>query len=79
MDTQHPSSWERIQELERPKIIEEIDIIEEKEKPRFLTQLTSAEDLKESLPIRLEATFQPARDNGLQVNFNNNFFRKNLN
>lgn len=40
-ETQHPVSWERIQELERPRIIEDIEVIEVKEKPRFLAQLNS--------------------------------------
>lgn len=68
-DTQHPASWDRIQELERPKIVEEIEVVEEREKPRFLTQLNSADDVPEGVPIRLEATFQPARDNGLTVHW----------
>nr|CAD2187171.1 unnamed protein product [Meloidogyne enterolobii] len=67
-DTQHPNSWERIQELERPRIIEEIEIQEIKEKPRFLTQLESVE-VSEGTPIRLEATYQPARDNDLKVSW----------
>jgi titin len=65
-DTQHQTSWDKIQELERPKIIEEVEIIEEKEKPRFLTQLESAE-VDEGTPIHLEATFQPSRDSSLKV------------
>lgn len=66
-DTQHPESWERIQELERPKIVEEVEVPDVKEKPRFLTQLESVSDVDEGTPIRLEATFQPARDNDLKV------------
>ncbi|CAD5224123.1 unnamed protein product [Bursaphelenchus okinawaensis] len=66
-NTQHPESWERIQELEAPKIIEEIEVVEEKEKPRFLTHLEDASDIQEGTPIHLEATFQPARDNDLKV------------
>lgn len=67
--TQHPESWERIQELERPKIVEEVEVVEEKIKPHFLTQLESASDVPEGTPIRLEATFQPARDNDLRVHW----------
>uniref|UniRef100_A0A0N5C356 Ig-like domain-containing protein n=1 Tax=Strongyloides papillosus TaxID=174720 RepID=A0A0N5C356_STREA len=66
-DTQHPISWERIQELERPIIPEEIEIIEEKEKPRFVTPLQDFDDIPEGTPIRLEASFTPARDNDLQI------------
>uniref|UniRef100_A0A915DZ78 Ig-like domain-containing protein n=1 Tax=Ditylenchus dipsaci TaxID=166011 RepID=A0A915DZ78_9BILA len=68
-DTMHPVSWDRIQELERPVIIEEIEVVEEKEKPRFLTQLNSFADVAEGEPIRLEATFQPARDNDLKASW----------
>ncbi|KAI6230227.1 Hemicentin-1 [Aphelenchoides fujianensis] len=67
LDTLHQPSWERIQELEAPRIIEEVEMVEEKEKPRFLTQLEDAADVPEGTPIKLEATFQPARDNDLQV------------
>jgi hypothetical protein len=41
--------------------------VETKEKPRFLTQLESVEDVPEGTPIRLEATFLPARDNELTL------------
>ena len=71
-DSQHPQSWERIQELETPRIIEEIEIPEVKEKPRFLTQLESVDDVPEGTPIRLEATFQPARDNDLTISWDFN-------
>lgn len=54
--------------MERPRIIEEIEIQEIKEKPRFLTQLESVE-VSEGTPIRLEATYQPARDNDLKVSW----------
>uniref|UniRef100_A0A914H0K8 Ig-like domain-containing protein n=1 Tax=Globodera rostochiensis TaxID=31243 RepID=A0A914H0K8_GLORO len=64
-DVQHPESWNEIQILEAPKIREEIEIAEVKEKPRFLTQLESVADISEGTPVRLEATFQPARDNDL--------------
>lgn len=47
LDTQHPTSWEQIQILEAPKIVEEVEIVEEKEKPRFLTQLEDANDVPE--------------------------------
>ncbi|KAM3716725.1 Kettin [Dirofilaria immitis] len=66
-DTQHPVSWEKIQILETPAIIEEIEEAIEKEKPRFLTQLESATDIPEGAIVHLEATFQPARDPDLKV------------
>ncbi|VDK72603.1 unnamed protein product [Litomosoides sigmodontis] len=66
-DTQHPISWEKIQILETPATVEEIEEVIEKEKPRFLTQLESATDIPEGAFVRLEATFQPARDPGLKV------------
>lgn len=52
--------------MEAPKIREEVEIAEVKEKPRFLTQLESVADVPEGSPVRLEATFQPARDNDLR-------------
>ncbi|TKR69858.1 hypothetical protein L596_021954 [Steinernema carpocapsae] len=66
LNTQHPVSWDRIQELERPKIIEEVEVVVEKEKPRFLTQLETYE-VPEGTNVHLEATFQPARDSDLKV------------
>ncbi|KAI6199682.1 hypothetical protein M3Y96_00652800 [Aphelenchoides besseyi] len=68
-DTLHQESWNRIQELEAPRIVEEVEMVEEKEKPRFLTQLEDATDIPEGQPIKLEATFQPARDNDLRVSW----------
>lgn len=61
----HPSSWENIQILEAPKIIEEVEMVEEKEAPRFLTHLNDAAEVPEGTYVKLEATFQPARDNDL--------------
>lgn len=58
-----------LQILEAPKIREEIEVPEVKEKPRFLTQLESVADVAEGTPIRLEATFQPARDNDLRASW----------
>ena len=66
-NVQHPTSWQRIQELEAPRIIEEIDEVIIKEKPIFITQLESVENVFEGHPIHLEATFQPARDPDLKV------------
>nr|CDQ05422.1 BMA-KETN-1, isoform j [Brugia malayi] len=66
-DAQHPISWEKIQILETPIVIEEIEETIEKEKPRFLTQLESATDISEGAVVHLEATFQPARDPDLKV------------
>ncbi|ULT87824.1 hypothetical protein L3Y34_007185 [Caenorhabditis briggsae] len=66
-DSQHPVSWERIQELEAPKIVEEIEEVIQKEKPNFITQLESAENVPEGVPLHLEATFQPARDSELKA------------
>lgn len=43
-----------------------------KEKPRFVTQLESVSDVPEGTPIRLEATFQPARDNDLRASWDFN-------
>lgn len=60
-------SWEQIQILEAPAILEEVEDIDEKEKPRFLTHLESYSDVPEGDVIHLEATFQPARDPDLKV------------
>ncbi|VDL71694.1 unnamed protein product [Nippostrongylus brasiliensis] len=62
LDSQHPVSWQRIQELEAPKVIEEVEEVIQHEKPRFITQLEPAEGILEGQPIHLEATFEPARD-----------------
>lgn len=77
-DTQHPISWEKIQILETPAAIEEIEEVIEKEKPRFLTQLESAADIPEGAFVRLEATFQPARDPDLKVFLSLFFFTKTV-
>ncbi|VDN06754.1 unnamed protein product [Thelazia callipaeda] len=66
-DTQHPVSWQKIQILEAPVHVEEMEEVVEKEKPRFLTQLESVADVPEGAIVHLEATFQPARDPDLKV------------
>lgn len=73
-DVQHPLSWEKIQILETPAVIEEVEEVIEKEKPRFLTQLESVTDVPEGAVVHLEATFQPARDPDLKVISRFNFF-----
>ncbi|WKY10685.1 hypothetical protein Q1695_002781 [Nippostrongylus brasiliensis] len=67
LDSQHPVSWQRIQELEAPKVIEEVEEVIQHEKPRFITQLEPAEGILEGQPIHLEATFEPARDPDMKV------------
>uniref|UniRef100_A0A0N5ALN5 Immunoglobulin I-set domain protein n=1 Tax=Syphacia muris TaxID=451379 RepID=A0A0N5ALN5_9BILA len=65
--SQHPISWEKIQLLETPVIVEKPEEIVQTEKPHFLTQLESVTDVTEGEPVHLEATFQPARDSNLKV------------
>ncbi|GMR57574.1 hypothetical protein PMAYCL1PPCAC_27769, partial [Pristionchus mayeri] len=72
LDSAHPVSWQRIQELETPKIIEEIEEVVQQEKPYFLTQLASVTDIPEGEPVHLEATFMPARDPNLKVEWQRN-------
>ncbi|KAF8383875.1 ketn-1 [Pristionchus pacificus] len=72
LDSAHPVSWQRIQELEAPKIVEEIEEVVQKEKPYFLTQLASVQDIPEGEPVHLEATFMPARDPDLKVEWQKN-------
>uniref|UniRef100_A0A158P8T2 Titin n=1 Tax=Angiostrongylus cantonensis TaxID=6313 RepID=A0A158P8T2_ANGCA len=67
LEPQHPVSWQKIQELEAPKIIEEVEEVVHHEKPNFITQLESVEGVQEGEPIHLEATFQPARDPELKA------------
>ncbi|KIH47941.1 hypothetical protein ANCDUO_21994, partial [Ancylostoma duodenale] len=62
LDPQHPVSWQKIQELETPVVIEEVEEEIQREKPSFITQLQSVEGVPEGEKIHLEATFQPARD-----------------
>ncbi|CAI4222564.1 unnamed protein product [Auanema sp. JU1783] len=71
-DSQHPVSWQRIQELEAPKQVEEIEEVIQREKPVFLTQLESVDNAPEGTPVHLEATFQPARDPKLKVSWQKN-------
>ncbi|PAV62890.1 hypothetical protein WR25_23783 isoform D [Diploscapter pachys] len=67
LDPQHPVSWQRIQELEAPKVVEVVEEEVPKEKPYFLTQLESVDEAQEGAPIHLEGTFQPARDSELKA------------
>lgn len=65
-DTQHPVSWQRIQELETPKVVEEQEIIQEKQKPQIIVPLQNLEDVPDGAPLHLEVTYEPARDNTMQ-------------
>ncbi|EYC08130.1 hypothetical protein Y032_0067g131 [Ancylostoma ceylanicum] len=67
LDPQHPVSWQKIQELEAPVVIEEVEEEIQREKPSFITQLQSVEGVPEGEKIHLEATFQPARDPELKA------------
>ncbi|VDO27823.1 unnamed protein product [Haemonchus placei] len=67
LDSQHPVSWQRIQELEAPKVVEEVEEVIQREKPHFITQLQPVEGIQEGQPIHLEATFEPTRDPDMQV------------
>ncbi|VDM72638.1 unnamed protein product, partial [Strongylus vulgaris] len=62
LDPQHPVSWQKIQELEAPVVVEEKEEVVQREKPAFINQLQSAEGVPEGERIHLEATFEPARD-----------------
>ncbi|ETN87097.1 hypothetical protein NECAME_01255 [Necator americanus] len=67
LDPQHPVSWQKIQELEAPVVIEEIEEEVHREKPSFVTQLQSVEGIPEGEKIHLEATFLPSRDPELKA------------
>ncbi|CAJ0920993.1 unnamed protein product, partial [Mesorhabditis belari] len=71
-ESQHPASWQKIQEIEAPKVVEIVEEEMVKEKPHFLQQLQSVEGVQEGSPVHLEATFQPARDSQLQVSWERN-------
>lgn len=43
-ETQHPVSWQKIQDLERPIVKEEIEPVVEKQKPVFTSMLQNFED-----------------------------------
>ncbi|KAK6021048.1 immunoglobulin I-set domain protein, partial [Ostertagia ostertagi] len=67
LDSHHPVSWQRIQELEAPKVVEEVEEVIQREMPRFVTQLQPVEGIQEGQPIHLEATFEPTRDPDMEV------------
>lgn len=65
-DTQHPKSWQRIQEIEAPKpAIEEIEP-EPPAAPRFIEPLQQLERI-EGQPAYFQTRVEPATDNRLQV------------
>lgn len=65
--TQHPASWQKIQDLERPVVIEQDEIEVEHVKPHFLRALENLDDVPEGQHIRLEAEFEPRKDDTLKV------------
>lgn len=65
-DTQHPVSWQKIQELERPVVVEEQEIVPEKQKPQIVVPLQNLDNMEDGAPLHLEVSYEPARDNTMK-------------
>lgn len=72
LDSQHPSSLEKIRMLETPQgpVPERADA--PKMRPRFLTPLNSCNDLVEGQPAHFEATIEPTNDNTVRIEWYHN-------
>lgn len=66
-DSQHPSSYARIQELEAPKLAPEEVPEEDKLGAFFITPLQGSVQANEGEAVYLEAQAGPADDNSLTV------------
>lgn len=66
-DPQHPLSWQKIQELERPVVQQQMDVAVMREKPHFVNTPANVDNVAEGQPLRLEASFEPARDPTMKV------------
>ncbi|CDW54858.1 DUF1136 and I-set and Ig 2 domain containing prot ein [Trichuris trichiura] len=65
LQSQHPSSWQKIQSLEsKPEVVPE-EIVEERKKPSIIEALNDVENAEEGLPVVLEARYEPSRDNAI--------------
>ncbi|KAK6058391.1 immunoglobulin I-set domain protein [Cooperia oncophora] len=65
-DPQHPASWQRIQELEAPKVQPEEAPEREHDKPQFLEPMESLERI-EFQPAHFETRLQPVADPNMVV------------
>uniref|UniRef100_A0A915K9H6 Ig-like domain-containing protein n=1 Tax=Romanomermis culicivorax TaxID=13658 RepID=A0A915K9H6_ROMCU len=63
--TQHPESWQRIQDLERPVERFEQEIPVSKTKPRILKQSPHMEGVPEDASVSMEVYFEPANDDSI--------------
>jgi hypothetical protein len=67
LDVQHPSSWERIQELEAPRPAQEPAPAEPFQKPQFTQPLQSLTDVPEGTVAVFQGRVVPNNDPGLQI------------
>ena len=67
LDSQHPSSWSRIQELEAPRPIEEAPELGPYAKPQFTQPLQSLADVAEGSMAVFQARVIPVNDPNLQI------------
>ncbi|KAK0408252.1 hypothetical protein QR680_003855 [Steinernema hermaphroditum] len=72
IDTQHESSWQKIQIIEAPKAAPEAEPDLVHGPPKFTQQLNSVTDLVEGQPAHFEAMYQPINDPNLKVQWFHN-------
>lgn len=66
-DTQHETSWQRIQELEAPKAPAPEPEPAPKQPPKFTSPLKTSGEIAEHTAAHFEATLTPLDDNELEV------------
>lgn len=72
LQTQHPTSWQKIQDLERPVIQEEVEPVVQHIKPQIVQPLENVENLPEGQPLQLTAVYEPSKDNTMQAEWQHN-------
>ncbi|OUC40200.1 immunoglobulin I-set domain protein [Trichinella nativa] len=65
LQTEHPISWKKIQNLEAKPLVEVEEQETIQEKPRIVQPLQNFSDVPEGSAVHLEALYEPAKDNTL--------------
>lgn len=70
--TQHPASWQKIQDLEKPVVTEQVEPVVQRQKPQIIEPPQSLENIPEGAPIHLQAVFEPSRDDTMRYEWSRN-------
>lgn len=72
LQSQHPVSWQKIQDLERPVVNEQVEPVIQRQKPQIIEPLQNLDNVPEGTAIHLQAVFEPSRDDTMRYEWSRN-------